>query len=106
MASNAASTAVLVESKVNTSATPEQLAHEAVETITITVTVNKLVYEKVIAHQMRDTLPYVPATKRNVAVQNHLNDKFNKYFDSALKGIETSATMKMLKAEHPELFKK
>lgn len=103
---NAASVATVVESKVDTTKAPEVLAHEAIETVTITVTVNKGVYERVIAHQMRDTLPFVPALKRQVAITNHTNDKIGKYFDSALKGIETSATLKMLKAEHPELFKK
>jgi hypothetical protein len=98
--------ATVTDSAVDTSKTPESLAAEATEKVTITVTVPKLTYEKVIAHKMRDVLPHIPAIKRGAAIQSHLDEMFQKHFASLLKGIENSAILKMLKANNPELFKK
>lgn len=99
------SAAVVTDNAVDTSKSPKQLAAETTETIEIVISLNKLQFEAVISHKLRDVLPFVPAIKRESVIQSKVNEMIEKYFDSTYKSILSQAALKMAKATHPELFR-
>lgn len=83
----------------------KELASEATKSVTITVNVNSLLLEEVLAYKLRDVLPFAPANKREGIKQAKIEDMVRKLFEQTKKSMEQSAAVKMARATHPELFR-
>lgn len=91
---------------VDTSKSPEELAHEATESVELVVTIaDKLKFDAVIRYKLRDVLPFIPATKRDATVDAAVNEIFSKFIDSQYKSMQSAIALKRAKAEHPEVFR-